>query len=90
MSTLPNQEIIEKAEDLDPDGNRTFGVLTKPDLVDQGAEMTVVEVIEGKRQNLKLGWHLLRNPGQANALDSIESRHVAERNFFESVSPWNR
>ena len=86
---IANQEIVGKAEDLDPDGDRTFGVLTKPDLVDRGAETSVIEVMEGKRQKLKLGWHLLRNPGQAELLDSSKSRHGIEKDFFDSVSPWN-
>ncbi|KAF2193168.1 hypothetical protein K469DRAFT_795889 [Zopfia rhizophila CBS 207.26] len=29
-------KILERAEDLDPEGIRTFGILTKPDLVDKG------------------------------------------------------
>lgn len=38
---IATQEIIQMAEDADPDGRRTLGVLTKPDLVDQGAEEKV-------------------------------------------------
>ena len=33
---IATQEILEKAEDVDPEGIRTLGVLTKPDLVDKG------------------------------------------------------
>lgn len=35
---IATQEIIQMAEDADPHGQRTLGVLTKPDLVDKGAE----------------------------------------------------
>ncbi len=35
---IATQEIIQMAEDADPNGQRTLGVLTKPDLVDKGAE----------------------------------------------------
>ena len=35
---IATQEIIQMAEDADPRGQRTLGVLTKPDLVDKGAE----------------------------------------------------
>jgi hypothetical protein len=38
---ITTQEIIQMAEDADPDGHRTLGVLTKPDLVDRGAEEKV-------------------------------------------------
>jgi hypothetical protein len=33
---IATQEILERAEEVDPDGIRTLGVLTKPDLVDKG------------------------------------------------------
>lgn len=52
---IATQEIVEQAEDIDPQGDRTFGVLTKPDLVDKGAENAVIELLEGKRHSLKLG-----------------------------------
>jgi hypothetical protein len=35
---IATQEIIQMAEDADPHCQRTLGVLTKPDLVDKGAE----------------------------------------------------
>lgn len=38
---IATQEIIQMAEDADPDGQRTLGVFTKPDLVDRGAEEKV-------------------------------------------------
>jgi Dynamin family len=49
---IATQEILERAEEVDPEGIRTLGVLTKPDLVDKGAEMTVVDLIEGRRHQL--------------------------------------
>ena len=42
---IATQEILEKAEELDPDGIRTLGVLTKPDLVDKGAEKNVIVLL---------------------------------------------
>jgi hypothetical protein len=38
---IATQEIIQMAEDTDPDGHKTLRVLTKPDLVDRGAEEKV-------------------------------------------------
>jgi hypothetical protein len=35
---IATQEIIQMAEDTNPHGQRTLGVLTKPDLVDKGAK----------------------------------------------------
>ena len=46
---IATQEILEKAEEVDLDGVRTLGILTKPDLVDKGAEKDVVTLIEGRK-----------------------------------------
>jgi hypothetical protein len=86
---IATQEILEKAEDIDPDGIRTLGVLTKPDLVDKGGEAAVLDLIEGRTHRLNLGWHLLRNPGQADLNDSKRSRESIENEFFHKHSPWN-
>ncbi len=61
---IATQEILEVAEEADKKGQRTLGVLTKPDLVDKGAENTIVDIIEGKNHPLNLGWCVVRNPGQ--------------------------
>ena len=45
---IANQEILEMADECDKQGERTLGVLTKPDLVDRGAENRIVDLIEGK------------------------------------------
>lgn len=50
---IATQEILEKAEDVDPEGTRTLGVLTKPDLVDKGAEKDVIDLVEGRTHQLK-------------------------------------
>jgi len=38
---IATQEIVQMAEDADKTRQRTLGVLTKPDLVDGGAEQKV-------------------------------------------------
>jgi hypothetical protein len=83
------QDILQKAEEIDPKGIRTFGILTKPDRVEEGSEDPVVQLLEGKAHRLRLGWHLLRNPGQSDTSDS-QKRNAAETKFFDEVHPWNR
>ena len=46
---IATQEILKMAEKCDAKGQRTLGVLTKPDLVDRGAEHRVVDLVEGKK-----------------------------------------
>lgn len=86
---IATQGILEKAEEMDPDGMRTLGVLTKPDLVDDGAEMNVVDLVQGKKHQLRLGWHILRNAGQADLGKPIAERRNIEQAFFEKNQPWN-
>ncbi|KAI0474724.1 dynamin GTPase [Xylaria cf. heliscus] len=86
---IATQEIVELAEDLDPDGIRTIGVLTKPDLVDKGAEGEVTALVEGKKHRLKLGWHVVRNLGQAELDNQTASRNATEDDFFDTKDPWN-
>jgi hypothetical protein len=45
---IATQEILEIAKEVDSEGQRILRVLTKPDLVDRGAEQAVVDLIEGR------------------------------------------
>ena len=85
---VATQEILDKAEELDPDGIRTLGILTKPDLVDKGAETAVINMVKGRSHVLQLGWHLLKNPGQNTIVNSAVERRVQETDFFKNA-PWN-
>lgn len=84
---IATQEILEMAAECDTEGKRTLGVLTKPDLVDVGAEQHVLDLVEGKSHKLKLGWCIIRNRGQKELLESTD-RHEVERYFFMSQNPW--
>ncbi|MCJ1458596.1 hypothetical protein MMC28_008969 [Mycoblastus sanguinarius] len=85
---IANQEILEMADECDKQGERTLGVLTKPDLVDRGAENRIVDLIEGRGHKLKLGWSIVRNPGQMELEDSKTDRHAVEKDFFKTKQPW--
>ena len=91
---VATQEILEMAGELDVKGERTLGVLTKPDLVDKGAEPAVIDIIEGRSHVLNLGWCTVRNLGQqalahGNSDTATSSRHAAEKAFFNSEKPWS-
>ncbi|KAJ5607274.1 Dynamin [Penicillium hordei] len=81
------QVIIEMARELDPEGERTLQVLTKPDLVDEGAKDKVVEMVENATNGL--GWIVLRNLGQAQLSHADIDRDRQEEVFYQT-SPWNR
>ncbi|OKL63563.1 hypothetical protein UA08_01925 [Talaromyces atroroseus] len=81
------QEILDLAQDFDSDGERTLGVLTKPDLVTEySAQVAVCNVILGKRKPLKLGYHVVRNRGADN--DDDFDFDSSEHETFKT-EPWS-
>jgi hypothetical protein len=86
---IATQEILTMAKEADPDGHRTIGVLTKPDLVDKGAETPVMELISGRRHRLALGWCIVRNLGQMHLQNPTTDRGAQEAEFFRDAPHWN-
>ncbi|KAK5658940.1 hypothetical protein OQA88_1757 [Cercophora sp. LCS_1] len=80
--------ILTKARHFDPDGKRTIGVLTKPDLTESiGLEDKFLDLVKNKdqRNDFRLGWYVLLNPGpreQGQPWPSAQERRQAELNFF--------
>jgi len=87
---IGTQEILEMAKEYDPEGLRTLGVLTKPDLVDRGAEHNTVDIVEGKTHTLYLGWCVVRNLSQEHLQDSSVDRQTKENEFFATENPWKK
>ncbi|EED22526.1 dynamin, putative [Talaromyces stipitatus ATCC 10500] len=85
---IATQEIIDMEREVDPEGKRTLGVLTKPDLIDRGAESRVVDLVEDREMRLKLGWIIVRNLGQMELQEGITDRDAAEERF-RLTPPWN-
>jgi hypothetical protein len=86
---LATQEILELAAEADIHGDRTLGVLTKPGLVDRGAESGVVDLVEGRVRQMKLDWHIIRNPGQKELHNMSMDRGDLEAAFFRSSVLWS-
>lgn len=89
-SDIATQEITEMAVKYDTKGIRILGILTKPDLVDKKAEKPVIEIVKGEREKSALGWHIVRNFGQAELDDPNLDRDNFENEFFETEIPWDR
>ncbi|KAF2434871.1 dynamin family protein [Tothia fuscella] len=86
---IATQEILTMAEEFDPAGQRTLGVLTKPDLVDRGAEQAILDLVNGHSHRLALGWSIVRNLGQSQLNSADKHRDDHEKVFFENNAPWD-
>ncbi|KAG0645619.1 Interferon-inducible Mx [Hyphodiscus hymeniophilus] len=86
---IATQEILSIAKVLDPKGLRTLGVLTKPDLIDDGTEQNVMDLVNGKRNPLHYGYCIVRNRGQSELSSNSKTRGAKEKEFF-SAEPWSR
>ncbi len=52
---VANSDALKMAREVDPDGERTIGVVTKIDLMDQGTD--ALDLLNGKIYPLNLGYH---------------------------------
>ncbi|KKO99711.1 interferon-induced GTP-binding protein Mx2 [Trichoderma harzianum] len=84
---MANQPIIKLARTHDPLGQRTVGIITKPDLINHGSEAKIALVAKNKDNiKLKLGFFLLKNPSPAELKECVTmaARSNLERRFFSS------
>ena len=83
-SDLANSDGLKMAREVDPNGVRTIGVLTKIDIMDKGTD--VKDILLGKVIPLRLGYVPVVNRGQTDieGKKSIKLALDAERQFFES------
>lgn len=79
---LATSDAIKISREVDPNGERTFGVLTKIDLMDKGTD--AVEILEGNSYRLRFPWIGVVNRSQADinkSVDMIAARR-REREYF--------
>ncbi|KAI8880066.1 hypothetical protein K501DRAFT_255753 [Backusella circina FSU 941] len=81
---LANSDGLKLAREVDPEGLRTIGVLTKVDLMDQGTD--VIDILAGRVIPLRLGYVPVVNRGQRDieSKKAISKSLDAEREFFEN------
>lgn len=85
---LATSDALRMARDVDPQGDRTIGVLTKVDIMDRGTDCR--DVLLGKTLKLKHGWVAVVNRGQAdiNSRVSMKDARAKEREFFQGKSEY--
>ncbi|PSS11660.1 Dynamin-related protein like [Actinidia chinensis var. chinensis] len=82
---LATSDAIKISREVDPKGERTFGVITKIDLMDKGTD--AVDILEGRAYKLQFPWIGVVNRSQADInknTDMIAARR-RERDYFANT-----
>uniref|UniRef100_A0A673J8T0 Interferon-induced GTP-binding protein Mx3-like n=1 Tax=Sinocyclocheilus rhinocerous TaxID=307959 RepID=A0A673J8T0_9TELE len=82
---IATTEALIMAQKVDPEGKRTVGILTKPDLIDRGTETTIMDIAQNKTIPLRKGYIMVKCRGQhqINEKISLEEAAQKERDFFQ-------
>lgn len=82
---IATTEALSMAQEVDPEGDRTIGILTKPDLVDRGTEEKVLDVVRNLVYHLKKGYMVVKCRGQQDIQDQLSLAEALnkEQAFFE-------
>jgi hypothetical protein len=81
-----NQPILTKVRKYDPDGDRTLGIITKPDRLSagSGSEKAFISLAQNEDVFFKLGWHVLKNRSFEEGDSSLMERNSVEQTFFRT------
>uniref|UniRef100_A0A8C7I783 Myxovirus (influenza) resistance B n=1 Tax=Oncorhynchus kisutch TaxID=8019 RepID=A0A8C7I783_ONCKI len=82
---IATTEALKMAQEVDPEGERTLGILTKPDLVDKGTEETVVDIVHNEVIQLTKGYMIVKCRGQKEIMERVSLTEATEREkaFFK-------
>lgn len=88
---IANQPVIRKSKKFDKLGQRTIGIITKPDLINRGTEARIALLSRNEdTTKLELGFFLLKNPSPEEMAEDLDQarREALELKFFTSP-PWS-
>ncbi|KAM0052373.1 putative dynamin stalk domain, dynamin, GTPase region, GTPase effector domain, Dynamin superfamily [Helianthus debilis subsp. tardiflorus] len=74
---IATSDAMKLAKEVDPSGERTFGVLTKLDLMDKGTN--ALDVLEGRAYRLQHPWVGIVNRSQADILKNTDMMYARRR-----------
>jgi len=89
-----NQGILQKIGQVDPSGKRSFGILTKPDLIQGGDEMLQdwLSMVRGDNSlsRFQKGCHVLKNrsPAELKSKPTVAGRNEIEKDYFMNSPTW--
>jgi GTPase SAR1 family protein len=79
-----NQVVLKLARLADSSGNRTLGVITKPDTLASGSptEAEYISLARNQEVEFRLGWHVLKNMDSDKGTSTLDERDAREAEFF--------
>ncbi|KFP83624.1 Interferon-induced GTP-binding protein Mx, partial [Apaloderma vittatum] len=79
-------EAMKMAQEVDPSGERTLGILTKPDLMDRGSEEIIMNIMRNLVLPLKKGYMMVKCGGQQGIYNkpALADAIRQEREFFQT------
>ncbi|KAK7693683.1 hypothetical protein QCA50_003253 [Cerrena zonata] len=88
---INNQGAADLARQVDGVGERTIGVLTKADSIQDGEEQMWIDVLTGNSNYLKHGYFITKRPSPTELEENLPTHeaHARERDFFRTRFPWN-
>lgn len=83
-SDYANQGILTRVREVDPGGERTLGIITKPDRLvkDSGQEKSFLALARNEDIFFKLGWHVIKNRAFEEGKFSLLERNASEATWF--------
>ncbi|KAJ8519228.1 hypothetical protein ONZ45_g3813 [Pleurotus djamor] len=89
---IENQMAVRLAREADPSGDRTIGIITKPDLLGPGAVESLArwkDIVLGKTHILRHGYYVVRLPDDTDRNKGMENSKARsqETKFFQKM-PW--
>ena len=78
------QKVTALTREVDSQGTRTLGIITKPDTLPDGSELqrSFHQLAQNRKVEFRLGWHILKNRTFEEQGCSLEGRHESEAAFL--------
>ena len=88
MNEFANQIVLKKARTVDPNGQRTIGVITKPDTLREGTtlEREFLALARNEDVRFERGWHVVKNLDLGAGEGETKDRDSEESLFFDRSS----
>ncbi len=83
------QKVLNLVKKADPEGRRTVGIITKPDLINEGRRPQYSSLARNETHKLHRGWHVVRNRNSYSEEQFYQSHQTAAEQGAFRNPPWN-